>query len=110
MKRTLAELINYVNIVFGGENPSEDVITLIEDITDSMETQNESEEIKTLNLEIERLHQEIQNVESNWKQRYISRFTEIPNDSKTEDETEETEETEEIEETEETVNDLFKPR
>jgi hypothetical protein len=82
------------------------IISLLEDISDtidSMETNDKTEEIEALQSKVTELEAQVQQVEANWRERYINRFKGVEASEETKEET-----TEEVNEETITIDDLFK--
>lgn len=69
MKRTLDELLTSVNAIAGEENTSDELITFIEDLTDTL-NDVPAEPDTELQDEVDRLKAELED----WKKRYKDRF------------------------------------
>lgn len=83
MKRTLDELLNAVNAIVGEDNTSDAVISLIEDLTDTLTVETPDEHGEDLAAEVERLKGELDAEKKRYKDRFFGKV-----DDETEDEVE----------------------
>lgn len=81
MKRTLDELLSAVNAIAGEENTSDELITFIEDLTDTL-NDVPTEPDTALQDEIDGLRTEL----DSWKKKYKDRFLGRDTDEEVEEE------------------------
>ena len=66
------EMLNKFNNLMG-DNNSDDVLSFIEDINDTVDVDN-GQEIETLRANVVRLENEKKELDNNWREKYKSRF------------------------------------
>lgn len=66
------EMLNKFNNLMG-DNNSDDVLSFIEDINDTVDVDN-GQEIETLRATVARLENENKELDNNWREKYKSRF------------------------------------
>ena len=72
MKRTKEEILSQLKVVLG-DNTSDEAVTLLEDITDTL-TDAGTNEIDELNKTIVQLKEQLKDNDDMWRNKYTSRF------------------------------------
>ena len=105
MNRTLDELFAAVNTIVGEDNTDDDVLALIEDLTDTLTEAAPAEPDSDLTAEIERLTGELDAMKKRYKDRFFGRGEDDP-----EEEVEEEVEEEKPDGLTITTKDIFKDK
>lgn len=85
-KRTLDELLASVNAIVGEDNTSNAVISLIEDLTDTLTEEAPADPGEDQSAEIERLKAELEAQKKKYKDRFYGKDDETEEEIETEDE------------------------
>ena len=105
MKRTLDEILNSVNAIVGEDNTDDAVLTLIEDLTDTLTEEAPAEPDSDLAAEVERLTGELDAMKKRYKDRFFGRGEEEAEEEPEEEAEEEKPDGEKI-----TIKDIFKTK
>lgn len=98
MIKSKEELLKDFSAIIG-ENNSDEAISFIENLTDSMTSVN-ADDVKALNDKIETLEQEKKNIDTEWRNKYKARFFDTPIKPEPENE-------EKVDEVPQSFDDLF---